>query len=831
MTKAWADIWYDYKHGLISFPGNEPTHPDHYVNSQDLADRHGVPVCCNVLSFEAKDPTTVLSSCRHDRFVDSVLANPFSSLMQSLTDMAGPVDGDDDGLSAVMSSVAAEQTTKGPVLGTDRKTLPPYPKGYDPLQDEAFVSADDPDGYRGIKKLPELHQKPYHDAIEAEWDGLIGIGTFQVVPVSEADGSQTFGCRWVLKKKKGSDGKISKVKARLVCQGFSQIESVHYEPDQLYASVMSYNTFRMLLSICCSEGLQLHQRDVSQAFVQATLDRPLYMRLPEHYKCPGYVLRLIRSLYGTKQAAFLWNQCLRAHLESNGFKRLISDGSVYVKEWTTEVTPDTQSEAQEPRVKPVPGEPVSGSRSQSPQSNSTSHKLIVATYVDDLTVLSSDDEAMRHFDSVMEGRFPMQATEARQVSEAINSKGWILGSEIRYDQELGILEINQRQAIESLAEKYGLTDLPKYPSEPMKMSEKLAPVAVPEMPYEEYLSVVGSLLHICNVTRSDCMFAVGFLARHGSRPSLNHYEAAKNVVAFLYNTRHRCIQYVREASMAHGRVPYASQDLANRLRMFVDADFAGTVASARSTSGRVTFMNQGVVSAKSQLQKLVALSTSEAETIALCEQIKDALSLKLLCEELRLRPESELVPIHEDNASCREMAMSDKAYGKARHFRTRVAFNQHHCRGEDKTIDLLQTPTDLMVADGYTKALEGQSFMKFMEWVTSASSFDNSSQSVHAQVSERAGEQKSRSSEPVSQSTPVITGSLLDQLRARTVFGGMGTTDTQSTMHVPLASNASSTPDAELRSLQEYCCALLNKSPDTRGGDMDAQLALYTTNE
>ena len=59
-------------------------------------------------------------------------------------------------------------------------------------------------------------------------------------------------------------------------------------------------------------------------------------------------------------------------------------------------------------------------------------------------------------------------------------------------------------------------------------------------------------------------------------------------------------------------------------------------------------MNQGVVSAKSQLQKLVALSTSEAETIALCESIKDALSLKLLCEELCLRPESELVPIHED---------------------------------------------------------------------------------------------------------------------------------------------------------------------------------------
>ena len=734
--------------------------------------------------------------------------------------MAGPEDKDTDELSVIMSSVRTDHATKEPVLGTDRKTLPPYPEGYNPLEDEAFVNAEDPDGYRGVKKLPELHQRPYHEAIEAEWDGLIGIGTFQVVPVSQADGSQTFGCRWVLKKKKGSDGKISKVKARLVCQGFSQIESIHYEPDQLYASVMSYNTFRMLLSICCAEGLQLHQRDVSQAFVQASLDRPLYMRLPEHYKCPGYVLRLIRSLYGTKQAAFLWSQCLRTHLESHGFKRLISDGSVYVKEWTTEPTPAAHPRAQEPQAESTIREPVPGVGSRPPQSTTTQHKLIVATYVDDLTVLSTDDQATRHFDTIMESRFPMQPTEARQVSEAMNSKGWILGSEIRYDQELGILEINQRQAIESLAEKYGLTELSKYPSEPMKMSDKLAPVEAPEMPYEEYLSIVGSLLHICNVTRSDCMFAVGFLARHGSRPSLNHFEAAKNVVAFLYNTKHRAVQYVRDASMAKGRIPYASQDLANRLRMFVDADFAGTVASARSTSGRVAFMNQGVVSAKSQLQKLVALSTSEAETIALCESIKDALSLKLLCEELCLRPESELVPIHEDNVSCREMAMNDKAYDKARHFKTRVAFNQHHCRGDDRTIDLLMTPTHLMVADGYTKALEGQSFINFMEWVTSESFFDKSSQSVHAQVSERAGEQKSHNAQPVSQSTPVITGSLIDRLHAGTVFGGMGTTNTPTTVQVPLASNASSTPDAEHRKFQEYCCALLNSSPYTRDGDV-----------
>ena len=66
--------------------------------------------------------------------------------MQSLSYMAelsGDGLGDADGLFAVMSRVTAEQTTKGPVLGTDRKTLPPYSKGYDPLQDEAFVDTCD----------------------------------------------------------------------------------------------------------------------------------------------------------------------------------------------------------------------------------------------------------------------------------------------------------------------------------------------------------------------------------------------------------------------------------------------------------------------------------------------------------------------------------------------------------------------------------------------------------------------------------------------------------------------------------------------------------------
>ena len=229
-------------------------------------------------------------------------------------------------------------------------------------------------------------------------------------------------------------------------------------------------------------------------------------------------------------------------------------------------------------------------------------------------------------------------------------------------------------------------------------------------------------------------------------------------------------------------------------------------------------MNGGMVSAKSQLQRLVALSTSESETISLTESIKDAMALKLLCEELKLRPENELVPVHEDNNSCREMAMSDKAYDKARHFKTRVAFNQYHCRGNDRTIDLIQTPTSDMVADGFTKALEGSDHKIFMEWVTSTSFFDTSPQTTPAEVSERAGEQKSRHNRSTSQPTPALTGSLLDWLHAGATTEGIGD-DTQPTSQVQLASNASSS-DAEQRLVQEYFRSLLDVGAYTRNGDV-----------
>ena len=72
--------------------------------------------------------------------------------------------------------------------------------------------------------------------------------------------------------------------------------------------------------------------------------------------------------------------------------------------------------------------------------------------------------------------------------------------------------------------------------------------------------------------------------------------------------------------------------------MYCDADLAGESYTKRSTSGQVVLMNGGPVAWNSRLQKLCAQSSAESEIYAVTDNVKEALHLRLLCEESGNRP-------------------------------------------------------------------------------------------------------------------------------------------------------------------------------------------------
>ena len=80
---------------------------------------------------------------------------------------------------------------------------------------------------------------------------------------------------------------------------------------------------------------------------------------------------------------------------------------------------------------------------------------------------------------------------------------------------------------------------------PITSAVVLPKLAVAEVNSNEYLSIIGSCLHISQVSRPDIAYAAGVSSRHSSTPGQQHMEAAINLVCYLYHTQNLFVQYTR----------------------------------------------------------------------------------------------------------------------------------------------------------------------------------------------------------------------------------------------------------------------------------------------
>ena len=324
----------------------------------------------------------------------------------------------------------------------------------------------------------------------------------------------------------------------------------------------------------------------------------------------------------------------------------------------------------------------------------------------------------------LQARFPVNPKSTGVIS--FDSPGLILSMRVRYDREQGLLEFDQRAAIQALAARYGVADL-KPRSMPITPAVRLPKLAKPEIDPNEYLSIVGSCLHISQVSRPDIAYAVGVLSRHSATPGKEHMEAAINLICYLYHTQELCVRYERSVKgnepevyeKAHrpetsieDRLQAAHPDLSNPSpTFFADADFAGDLHTRRSTTGMVVMMNNGPISWLSRLQKLCAQSTAEAEIYAVTDAVKEGIHVRLLCEEAGMRQPGIPLTVYEDNTACIQLGHSLRGSKSARHFECRLRFLNENVH--DNVIGFQRIDTKSQLADGFTKPLAGPEFFMF----------------------------------------------------------------------------------------------------------------------
>jgi hypothetical protein len=123
------------------------------------------------------------------------------------------------------------------------------------------------------------------------------------------------GTKWVFRNKQHENGVVTRNKARLVAQGFTQVEGLDF--GETYAPVARLESIRILIAYDTNHDFKLYQMDVKSAFLNGPLQELVYVELPlgfEDPKKPNHVYLLHKALYGLKQAHRAWYECLKDFL-------------------------------------------------------------------------------------------------------------------------------------------------------------------------------------------------------------------------------------------------------------------------------------------------------------------------------------------------------------------------------------------------------------------------------------------------------------------------------------------------------------------------------------
>lgn len=150
-----------------------------------------------------------------------------------------------------------------------------------------------------------------------------------------------------------------------------------------------------------------------------------------------------------------------------------------------------------------------------------------------------------------------------------------------------------------------------------------------DVPYQE---TIGSLLYLSQISRPDIAYAISLLSRYNNCYTMTHWNAVKRVLRYLKGTVNYRLEFNSESAFD----------------VYCDADWGNKLNDRYSVTGSCIKVNGGLISWYSKRQKTVALSTTEAEYMALSFTVQEALWIKQLISEVCNEVQKPLA-IHCDN--------------------------------------------------------------------------------------------------------------------------------------------------------------------------------------
>lgn len=469
-------------------------------------------------------------------------------------------------------------------------------------------------------------------------------------PAGTAEGKTLLDCMWVYVYKYNKHGFFTKCKARLVIRGDQQQKG---DMEETYAATLAGRSFRTVMAIAARFNLELIQYDAVNAFVNATLEKEVYMRMPPGYRKPGHVLLLRKALYGLRESPLLWQKELTRTLREMGYS-------------------------------PVPHEPCCF----------TQGNVLIFFYVDDIVFAyqNQDQAAADRAAEQLKGKYKITGGDALQ---------WFLGIAVVRDRAQRKIWLSQADYLEKIS-TLAQTDQRKWCSTPMGLAELLPHTdRASTATTRAYQRKVGSILYAAVITRPDVAFAASRLARFNMNPGPKHHEAADRVLAYLASTSTLALE------LGGG----------DTFEVSSDSSFADNSQDRRSSQAYVMRLFGGTIGWRASKQDTVTTSTTEAELLSLAQAGKEALFQSRLLKELGVKFTQQTIQLWCDNQQTIRLVNKEIAQltTKLRHVDIHNHWLRQEVQRGHVKVDYVGTAE--MVADGLTKALPKPLHQRFVRQI------------------------------------------------------------------------------------------------------------------
>ena len=487
------------------------------------------------------------------------------------------------------------------------------------ISEEVFMSVEGNSYILGLSRLEDLKPQNSYMAVDYTdpridelYSLIVEHETFAVgVP---PEGRKVLSSKFVDKKKA-----CGRLKSRLCLRGFTMIEGEHF--GDTFAPVSKMTTFRILMHLIAMFNLFTGNLDVKTAFLHATMTYEVWMSVPSDVL--SLLIKLLASIKKKRtgdhkvddklKAQYLSVKAIADGLKSDKKLRLLKSiygGKNAPRDWWTLIDDFLKSLG----FKPCPYDHCLYSLVVGIEF------VLLLLYVDDIIIAATSESLVMKYVSIISKRF--KTSHVGELTEFLNL-------EVTHNRIDKKVYLSQQRYIETFHRQFDFsikesvdTPMQENLKLPLKEEENLSPkqeAYVNEFPYRQ---IIGCVLYINLCTMPIISYAVSVLAGFCANPSFLACKALVRLVQYIFNNR---------------STPLALGDDCLHITSYGDSDWAGCAKTRKSRSGVLNFIGSSIIMWVSRMQTIVAQSTMEAEYVALCLAIQNSNYIKNLLNSLEIK--------------------------------------------------------------------------------------------------------------------------------------------------------------------------------------------------